>query len=137
MYKRIMHIGIAVKSVKESAQLFEKLLGKPVAHAEIVSDQQVATAFFRIGESALELIEPSSRASSIARFIDRKGEGVHHVSLEVSNIEEEISRLTREGFTMVDEKPRIGADGCRVAFVHPRSTNGVLVELCEKVQSNE
>jgi len=132
MYKRLAHIGIAVRSIQNSASLFSKLFGITEDRAEEVHDQKVKAAFFRIGESGVELLEPTAPDSTIAKFIEKRGEGVHHLSFEVDNIEEEIARLTNEGFEMIDQKPRIGADGYRVAFLHPKSTNGVLIEVSEK-----
>jgi methylmalonyl-CoA/ethylmalonyl-CoA epimerase len=133
MYKRITHIGIAVKSLSESITRYEHLFGFGPKHTEEVQEQQVRAAFFRIGDSGVELLEPTGEESPIARFIARRGEGVHHLSFEVENIEEELLRLRSEGFVLVDETPRTGADGFKVAFLHPKSTGGVLIELCQKL----
>jgi methylmalonyl-CoA/ethylmalonyl-CoA epimerase len=133
MGRRIAHIGIAVRDLKTSVPLFSKLLGKPPDHTEKVEDQQVHTAMFVLKESAFELLEPASPDSVIAKYIAKRGEGVHHISIYVDDIKGELSRLKQEGFQLVDEKPRKGANHCLVAFVHPKSTNGVLIELAQKV----
>jgi methylmalonyl-CoA/ethylmalonyl-CoA epimerase len=132
MYKRLTHVGIAVRSLQDSTRLFARLFGKDEAHEEEVKDQKVKTAFFDLGESAVELLEPTGPESTIAKFIEKRGEGVHHLSFEVDDIDAEIARLKREGFEMIDEKPRPGAGGSRIAFVHPKSTNGVLIEISQK-----
>lgn len=133
MYKRLTHIGIAVNDLEKSSELFSKLFGMSEGHTEDVSDQKVKATFFKIGESGIELLEPTGPDSSIAKFIAKRGEGIHHLSFEVDDIEAEIQRLKKEGFQMIDEKPRVGADGYRVAFLHPKSTNGVLVEISQKI----
>jgi methylmalonyl-CoA/ethylmalonyl-CoA epimerase len=133
MYKRITHVGIAVKNGEHSSKLFSKLLGKEAEHTEHVSDQGVKATFFRIGEAGVELLETTSLDSTIAKFIEKRGEGVHHLSFEVDDIESEIARLKHEGFQMIDAIPRVGADGYRIAFLHPKSTNGVLVEISQKL----
>jgi methylmalonyl-CoA/ethylmalonyl-CoA epimerase len=129
---RIAHIGIAVRKLDASIALFSRLLGKSPDLLEEIENQQVHTAMFKLDDSAIELLEPTSADSVIGRFVDNRGEGVHHVSLYVDDIERELLRLRQEGFQLVDEKPRRGADNCLVAFVHPKSTNGVLIELCQK-----
>ena len=134
MYKRLTHIGIAVRNKKSSSDLFSRLFGMSESHSEVVADQKVNAGFFKIGEAGVELLEATSPDSAIARFIEKRGEGVHHLSFEVDNIETEIARLKKEGFQMIDEKPRPGADGFRVAFIHPKSTNGVLVEISERIK---
>jgi len=133
MYKRLTHIGIAVRDLDRSTSLFSSLLGKGKHHSEEVLEQRVKAAFFRIGEAGLELLEPTSPDSPIAKFIEKRGEGVHHLSFEVDDIDLEIARLKQEGFHMIDEEPRMGADGYRIAFLHPKSTNGVLVEISQKI----
>ena len=133
MYKRLTHIGVAVKSIDTSSDLFAKLFGMSEEHTEEVTDEKVKATFFKIGEAGIELLEPTSPDSTIAKFITKRGEGVHHLSFEVDDIEAEIARLKREGFQMIDEKPRIGADGFKIAFLHPKSTNGVLVEISQRV----
>lgn len=134
MYKRLTHIGIAVSDVKKAGDLFAKLFGKAEEHAEEVVEQKVKAVFFRIGEGGVELLEPTSADSPIAKYIEKRGEGVHHLSFEVDDIEAELERLKHEGFRLIDEKPRAGADGYRIAFLHPKSTNGVLVEISEKMK---
>ena len=136
MYKRLTHIGIAVKSLDKSSELFARLLGARHDHTEEVAAQKVKAAFFRVGEGGIELLEPTGIDSPIARFIEKRGEGVHHLSFEVDDLDAEIARLKKEGFQMIDETPRAGADGFRIAFLHPKSTNGVLVEISEKVDSH-
>ena len=135
MYKRLAHIGIAVKSIDRSSGLFSKLLGISEEHTEEVVPQKVKAAFFRVGEGGIELLEPTGDDSPVAKFIAKSGEGVHHLSFEVDDIDAEIARLKSEGFQMIDEKPRMGADGFRVAFLHPKSTNGVLVEISQKLKT--
>jgi methylmalonyl-CoA/ethylmalonyl-CoA epimerase len=133
MFKRLTHIGIAVKSIEKSSELFANLFGKNTGHIEEVADQKVKATFFNIGDSGIELLEPTSPDSTIARFIEKWGEGVHHLSFEVDDIDKEITRLRKKGFEMIDEKPRAGADDCRIAFLHPKSTNGVLIEISQKI----
>jgi methylmalonyl-CoA/ethylmalonyl-CoA epimerase len=128
---KISHLGIAVKDLASAEALFKKLLGEENVHHETVEEQGVSIASLRIGDSLIELTEATREDSSIAKFIDKRGEGIHHVALEVDDIESELARLKREGFQLIDEKPRHGAHGMRIAFVHPKATNGVLIELCE------
>lgn len=132
MFKNVAHIGIAVKDLELSKGLFVRLFGKPVGHEEEVSDQKVKTAMFRLGGTDVELLQGTSADSSITKFIEKRGEGIHHLSFVVENIEAELQRLKKEGFELVDERPRPGADNCLVAFLHPKSTNGVLIELSQK-----
>lgn len=132
MYKRLTHIGIAVKDLGISGPLFARLFGKKEDHIEEVAEQRVQAMFFRVGEGGVELLEPTAPDSPVARFLTKRGEGVHHLSFEVDDIESEISRLTEEGFEMIDKVPRIGADGFKIAFLHPKSTNGVLIEISQK-----
>ena len=134
MYKRLAHIGIAVKSMEASSAIFSKLFGLTGSHPEEVADQKVKVRFFNIGEAGVELLEATAPDSPIARFIEKRGQGVHHLSFEVDDVEAEISRLEKDGFQMIDEKPRVGADGYRVAFLHPKSTNGVLVEISQRIR---
>lgn len=135
MIKSLAHIGIAVKDLEASSKLFQTLLGKPSDHEELVHDQKVKTAFFNLGETAIELTAATDAESPIARFIDKRGEGIHHLSFVVEDIEKELARLKAGGFQLVDEKPRVGADGHAVAFLHPKSTNGVLIELCQRTRN--
>ncbi len=129
---RLTHIGIAVKDAEHSSQLFERLLGTGPGHREEVLSQGVRTVFFDAGTAGLELLEPTSAESTVARFIGNRGEGIHHLSFEVDDIQSEIDRLRAAGFQMIDQKPRPGAGGSLVAFIHPKSTNGVLVEISQK-----
>lgn len=132
MFKSIAHVGIAVKNLDASLELFRTLLGKAPDHREDVSDQKVTTAMFRVGETAIELTAATHPDSTIARFIEKKGEGVHHISFVVDDIDAELQRLKQQGFQLVDEQARSGADNYRVAFLHPKSTNGVLIEIGQK-----
>jgi len=136
MIKRITHVGVAVRNMGISKELFSKLLGNNSPHTEKVDEQKSTIAFYPIGESSIELIESlESAKGSITKFIEKRGEGIHHICLEVDNIAEEITRLKRLGFQFVDEKPSPGGDGCLVAFLHPKSTNGVLIELSQKIHA--
>jgi len=127
---KIEHIGIAVKDLAISIPLFEKLLNSQCYKTEEVESEKVNTAFFRSGESKIELLESSDPDGVIARFIERKGEGLHHIAFDVTDIEAEMSRLKREGFVLLNETPKPGADNKLVCFLHPKHTNGVLIELC-------
>lgn len=127
---KIEHIGIAVRELSQSVPLFEKLLNTPCYKTEQVESEQVATAFFKTGDSKIELLESSSPDGVIARFIDKKGEGIHHIAFEVEDIEAEMKRLVSEGFVPLNEQPKRGADNKLVCFLHPKNTNGVLIELC-------
>ncbi|HVG22715.1 MAG TPA: methylmalonyl-CoA epimerase [Thermoanaerobaculia bacterium] len=126
------HIGIAVKSL-DAANIY-KLLGLDVQHTEHVPTQKVNTAFLSVGDSNLELLEPTSPDSPIARFIEKRGEGIHHICLRVDDIESHLERLKAAGYRLVNESPVPGAHGCRVAFLHPSAGNGVLIELSEKAE---
>ncbi|MEA2463936.1 MAG: methylmalonyl-CoA/ethylmalonyl-CoA epimerase [Acidobacteriota bacterium] len=128
---KLDHIGIAVKSL-EAARIYE-VLGLAVQHVETVETQRVKTAFLSVGDSNLELLEPTSPDSPIAKFIEKRGEGIHHLCFRVDNIEEHLERLKAEGYRLVNEAPVPGAHGCRVAFLHPSAGNGVLNELSEKI----
>lgn len=126
---KIEHIGIAVKKLSHSIPLFEKLLNTPCYKTEAVESEQVNTAFFEKGETKIELVEAYAPGSPVMNFIEKKGEGIHHIALEVEDIEAEVTRLVSEGFNMINEKPKPGADNKIVCFLHPKSTNGVLIEL--------
>ncbi|HTP79940.1 MAG TPA: methylmalonyl-CoA epimerase [Bacteroidota bacterium] len=132
MIINVGHVGVAVRNLRDSTRLFERLLGKKPDHEETVGDQRVTAVMFRIGNSAVELIEPTDPDSSVSRFIDRRGEAVHHISLEVDDIESELSRIRQAGFQLIDERPRRGSQDTLVAFIHPKSTNGILVELVQR-----
>ena len=131
---RIEHIGIAVKDIAASQELFKKLFGKAHYKVEAVESEGVSTSFFQIGPNKIELLEATSADSPIAKFIEKKGEGIHHIAFEVADIEAEIARLKEEGFQVLHETPKDGADNKKIAFLHPKSTNGVLIELCQEKQ---
>jgi methylmalonyl-CoA/ethylmalonyl-CoA epimerase len=128
--EKVEHIGIAVNSLATSIPLFEKLLGTPCYKTETVESEFVKTAFFRKGESKIELLESLTPDGVIARFLERKGEGVHHLAFAVTDLQSEMERLKNEGFVLLNETPKIGADNKLVCFLHPKDTNGVLIELC-------
>lgn len=132
MIQKIEHIGIAVKNINESNELFKKLFGKEHYKIEAVESEGVSTSFFMLGETKIELVAATSENSSIAKFIEKKGEGIHHIAYAVDNIEQEMERLKKEGFDLINQQPKDGADNKRICFLHPKSTNGVLVELCEE-----
>ncbi|MHA6696227.1 methylmalonyl-CoA epimerase [Chryseobacterium sp. A321] len=131
---KIEHLGIAVKSLKESDSLFERLLGKGSYKKEEVEREGVITSFYQIGESKIELLESTQPESAISKFIEKRGEGIHHLAFGVENIEAEVERLKKEGFEFVSEEPKKGADNKLVVFLHPKSTGGVLVELCQEIK---
>lgn len=131
MYKKIDHIGVAVKNLKESLHIFEDILGMKCTGEEVVKEQNVRTAFLPIGESEIELLESTSPDGNIARYIEKRGEGIHHIAFEVHNLESMLETLQKKGVRLIDQKPRYGAGGARIAFLHPKSTNGILIELCE------
>lgn len=127
---KVEHIGIAVKDLTISVPLYEKLLNCQCYKKEVVETEKVNTAFFRQGDTKIELLESNSPDGVIARFIERKGEGIHHIAFEVSDIIDEMKRLQQEGFILLNEQPKEGADNKLVCFLHPKNTNGVLIELC-------
>lgn len=127
---KIEHIGIAVESLEVSIPIYEKLLNTPCYKIEAVESEGVKTAFFKIGDSKIELLEASNANSPIAKFIEKRGMGMHHIAFDVTDIDAEIARLLTAGFTMIHQSPKDGADGKRIAFLHPKSTESVLVELC-------
>ena len=128
---KVEHIGIAVKDIKASSSLYETLLGVPSYKTELVSSEAVQTAFFQVGESKIELLSATAENSVIAKFIAKKGEGIHHIAFEVDDIYAEMKRLKSDGFTLLNEEPKKGADNKLVCFVHPKGTSGVLIELCQ------
>ena len=130
MIKKIEHLGIAVKDLTVSIPLYEKLFQTPCYKTEAVESEGVKTAFFQIGDSKIELLEASNPESPIAKFLEKRGAGFHHVAFEVDNIDEEIDRLSNEGFQLIHTSPKDGADNKRIAFLHPKSSDGLLVELC-------
>lgn len=130
MIKKIEHLGIAVKDLNISIPIYEKLFQTPCYKTESVESEGVKTAFFQIGESKIELLEASSPESPIAKFLEKRGAGFHHVAFEVDDIDAEIKRLSIEGFQLIHASPKNGADNKRIAFLHPKSSDGLLVELC-------
>ena len=132
--RKIEHIGIAVKSLKESNLLFEKLFGQPPYKEEEVVSEGVKTSFFMNGPNKIELLEATNPESPIAKFLEKKGEGIHHIAFDVNDINEEVIRLKKEGFVVLNDIPKKGADNKLVAFLHPKGTNGVLVELCQEIK---
>ena len=133
--EKIEHIGIAVKNISEANKTYEALLGSAPYKSEKVESEGVETSFFRCGESKIELLEATDADSPIAKFIEKRGEGIHHIAFAVTDIWAEMERLKNEGFTLLSEKPKKGADNKLVAFVHPKSANGVLVELCQEIEN--
>lgn len=129
--KAVNHIGIAVKSIEEQRPFYEKTLGAKFEGYEDVASQKVRVAFFRINDIRLELLEPTDPASAVAKFLENRGEGLHHLAFTVENIQERIAELQQEGLRMIDETPRQGAHQMQIAFVHPKSTHSVLTELCQ------
>lgn len=132
--KKIEHIGIAVKDLEVSNTIFEKLFGAPPYKSEAVESEGVLTSFFQNGPNKIELLVATNPESPIAKFIEKKGEGIHHIAFDVEDIHAEIKRLQDEGFIVLNETPKKGADNKLVAFLHPKSTNGVLIELCQEIQ---
>lgn len=131
--KKIEHIGIAVNDLETANNNYEKLLGYEPYKQEVVDTEGVATSFFKSGESKIELLAATSPTSPIAKFIEKRGEGIHHIAFAVKDIHAEVARLKAEGFKIINEEPRKGADNKLVVFVHPKSANGVLVELCQEI----
>lgn len=134
---KIEHIGIAVKNLAEANKIYEALLGVPSYKSERVESEGVETSFFKCGESKVELLEATNEDSPIAKFINKRGEGIHHIAFAVEDIESEMKRLSKEGFTLLNETPKKGADNKLVAFLHPKSANGVLVELCQEINNKK
>jgi methylmalonyl-CoA epimerase len=128
---KINHLGIATKGIDEALKFWEDALGLENVHTEIVEEQKVRVAMLPIGESRVELLEPTSDDSPISKFLEKRGGGIHHIAVEVEDIEASLAQLKAKGMRLIDESPRIGAEGCLVAFVHPASTNGVLLELVQ------
>ena len=134
MVNKIEHIGIAVKNIEESNILFEKLLGVPSYKSEEVESEGVLTSFFQTGTNKIELLMATNSESPIAKFLEKKGEGIHHIAFDVDDINSEIERLKNEGFVLINDVPKKGADNKWVVFLHPKNTNGVLVELCQEIK---
>ena len=131
---KVEHIGIAVKDLEKSNDLFSKLLNRKPYKTEQVAGEHVNTSFFEMGETKIELLEATHEDSAIAKFLEKKGEGIHHIAFDVEDIYAEIERLKLEGFTVLNETPKKGADNKLVAFLHPKTTNGVLIELCQEIK---
>lgn len=129
--RKIEHLGIAVKDIKASNQIFEDLLGVPPYKKEEVESENVLTSFFKIGESKIELLQATNESSTIHKFIEKKGEGLHHIAFDVEDIHAEIERLKEKGYVMIHNEPKEGSDNKLIAFLHPKSSNKVLVELCQ------
>jgi len=134
---KVEHIGIAVRDFSVSIPLFTRILNSACYKVEDVESENVRTAFFRSGETKVELLESLDEGGVISKFIDKKGEGIHHIAFEVKNIEEEMARLRNEGFLLLNETPKKGADNKLICFVHPKETNGVLIELCQSIHQDE
>ncbi len=131
MLEKINHIGVAVRSLEETVPFYRDNLGMAFAGVEEVVEQKVRVAFFQVGEAKIELLEPTADDSPIAGFLAKNGPGIHHVAYEVEDIEAAIGKLVKEGARMIDATPRVGAHGARIAFIHPKSSNGALTELCQ------
>ena len=131
MPKKISHIGIAVASIEEAAPFYRDVLGMEFEGTEVVAEQKVKVAFFAVGESRIELLEPTAEDSPVAKFLAKNGPGVHHVAYEVADLEQRLAALKTEGVRLIDEAPRTGAHNTRIAFMHPKASGGVLTELCE------
>jgi methylmalonyl-CoA/ethylmalonyl-CoA epimerase len=132
--KKIEHIGIAVKDLDASNELFSALFGKKHYKIEDVESEGVKTSFFQSGPNKIELLQATNESSPIAKFIEKKGEGIHHIAFAVENIEKEVKRLTKKGFQILNNVPKKGADNKLIVFLHPKSTNGVLIELCQEIK---
>ena len=132
MLEKVDHIGIAVSDLQKAITFYRDQLGLEFKGTEVVDEQKVEVAFFPVGESKIELLESTDPAGPVGKFIEKKGEGVHHLSFRVTNLEEKLEQLKQQGVALIDEKPRYGAGGARIAFLHPKSTGGVLIELCER-----
>lgn len=131
---KIDHLGIATKSIDEALKFWQDSLGLENVHTEIVEEQKVRVAMLPIGESKIELLEPTSEDSPISKFLEKRGGGIHHIAIEVEDIEVSLAKMKQNGAKLIDETPRIGAEGCLIAFVHPQSTNGVLLELTQRIE---
>lgn len=132
--KKIEHLGIAVKDLESANNIYTKLFNQQPYKTEVVESEGVSTSFFKVGENKIELLEATNPNSAIAKFIEKKGEGIHHVAFDVDDIYSEMERLKKEGFIILNEEPKKGADNKLVCFVHPKSANGVLVELCQEIK---
>src|SRR5512139_465408 len=131
MLKKINHIAVAVNNIEEAAKFYQTILGLSLSGVEVVTAQKTRVGFFKIGESNIELVQPAESDSPLVKFLESKGPGIHHICFEVDDVEAEVKAFLKKGATMVDQKPRPGAHNTKVAFVHPKSSSGVLIELCE------
>ena len=134
MIKKIEHVGIAVKDLNKSNSLFKKLLGEASYKTETVETEAVTTSFFKLGDQKIELLQALSSNSPVSKFLNKRGEGMHHLALHVEDIHKEIQRLEKEGFSFVSKTPTKGADNKMIIFLHPKTTNGVLIELCQEIK---
>ncbi len=134
---KISHFGVAVRDLKNAEQLYAKLLGDSQIHHEEVADQKVRIASFELGDARVELTEPTCADSPISKFLEKRGEGIHHIAFEVEDVASELARLKAQGFQLIDEVPRPGSHNMLIAFLHPKSTNGVLIELCQNLPEKE
>jgi methylmalonyl-CoA/ethylmalonyl-CoA epimerase len=134
MFIRVEHIGIAVKNIKEVNELYAKIFEEEPYKLETVASENVAVSFFKVGESKIEFLEANSPESAIAKFVEKKGEGIHHIAFEVDDIHAEMMRLREKGFILLNETPKKGADNKLICFIHPKSANGILVELCQEIK---
>ena len=132
MIKKVDHIGIAVKDLAEALKLYEGMLGLKAVETEVVAEQKVKVAFLPVGDSEVELLESTAPDGPIAKYIEKNGEGIQHIAFRVDNLEQRLAELKQKGLRLIDEKPRRGAGGAKIAFLHPKATNGVLIELCER-----
>lgn len=130
--KKVEHIGIAVKDLRNANQLFERLFNQPNYKLEELESEGVSTSFFKVGETKIELLEATNENSAVSKFIEKRGEGIHHIAFEVEDIDAEMQRLKAEGFQLIQQNPKDGADNKKICFLHPKSTNGVLIELCQE-----
>ena len=131
--KKIEHIGIAVRNLEDSNNIFRKILGKPQYKEEIVDSENVKTSFYKIGSDKIELVSDIEQNGIISNFIDKRGEGIHHIAIHVDDIYNEIDRIEKEGIRVINKDPKIGADNKLICFLHPKDTNGVLIELCQEI----
>jgi len=132
LIQKIDHIGVAVKSIEEATKIYTEVLGLTVTGIETLEEQKVKTAFIPVGDSEIELLESTSPDGPIAKFIEKRGEGIQHIALRVDNLEAKLKELKDKGIRIIDETPRLGAGGAKIAFIHPKDTKGVLIELCER-----
>jgi methylmalonyl-CoA/ethylmalonyl-CoA epimerase len=131
---KIEHIGIAVSDLENADQIFQDILNTPSYKSEAVESEGVTTSFFKVGPNKIELLQANNADSPIAKFIEKRGEGIHHIAFAVENVEEEIKRLTEKGYRLINQSPKKGADDKLIAFLHPKSSNGVLIELCQDIE---